>query len=180
MVLLSGGLDSATVLAMARDRGLECHALSVAYGQRHHVELDAAARDRAQPRRARTSRHAGGSRAHRRLGAHRSSHRGARPSRGEGIPVTYVPARNTIMLSLALAWAEVLEAARDPHRRECRGLFGLSGLPSASSSRAFEQLAHACDQGGRGGRALAIHAPLIQMSKAQIVREGVVWAWTIR
>src|SRR6187455_1787013 len=128
VVLLSGGLDSATVLAMARASGLECYALSVSYGQRHQAELTAAAR----------VAHALGAREHRIMHVNLGRIGGSAltdPSiavpttPGTGIPVTYVPARNTIMLSLALAWAEVLDA------RE-------------------------------------IHAPLIHMSKAQIVREG--------
>ena len=111
MVLLSGGLDSATVLALAREPGLECYALSVAYGQRHQAELSAAARGRARAS-ARASiasctwisADIGGSAL--------TDHSIAVPTKRQAraFPITYVPARNTIMLSLALAWAEVLEA----------------------------------------------------------------------
>ena len=102
-----------------------------------------------------------------------SSHRRARPTPGAGIPVTYVPARNTIMLSLALAWAEVLKAARDPRRRERRRLFGLSGLPSGVRGGVRAASRQLATKAGVEGAALAIRAPLIHMSKAQIVREGV-------
>ena len=175
VVLLSGGLDSATALAWARERGYRCFALSVAYGQRHHAELAAAAR------------------VARSLGAHehRLMHvdlgtlggsaltdqglaipeRAASEAAGAGIPITYVPARNTILLSLALAWAEVLEAGAI--------VIGVnavdySGYPDCRPEfiAAFMQLAQLATKAGVEGRTLSVEAPLLRMSKAQIVREG--------
>jgi 7-cyano-7-deazaguanine synthase len=170
VVLLSGGLDSATVLALAREQGRECYALSVAYGQRHAVELQAAEKIA------------------RRLGAHehRVMHVDLASIGGSaltdstidvpqipaaGIPVTYVPARNTIMLSLALAWAEVLDA-REIHVGV--NAIDYSGYPDCRPEyvAAFERLAGLATRAGIEGRGPAIRAPLIQMSKAQIVREG--------
>ena len=171
VVLVSGGLDSATVLAIARADGYACYAVSVAYGQRHSAELEAAARV-AQV-----------------LGAH--EHRLMRVDLAgiggsaltdtslavpehptAGIPITYVPARNTIMLSLALAWAEVLEA---------QDIFigvnavDWSGYPDCRPEfiAAFEQLAARATKSGVEGRVCRIRAPLISWSKAQIIREGV-------
>ena len=171
VVLLSGGLDSATCLAIARDAGFACHCLSVDYGQRHAAELGAAARV-AQA-----------------LGAaeHRVVHldigqfggsaltdaniavpvAGVRP----GIPVTYVPARNTIMLSLALGWAEILGA---------QDIFvgvnavDYSGYPDCRPEfiRAFEAMANLATKAAVEGHPLRLHAPLIDLSKAQIVRRG--------
>ena len=175
VVLLSGGLDSATALAWARERGYQCFALSVAYGQRHHAELAAAARV------------AGSLGAH----EHRLMHvdlgslggsaltdqgfaipeRAASEAAGAGIPITYVPARNTILLSLALAWAEVLEAGAI--------VIGVnavdySGYPDCRPEfiAAFTQLAQLATKAGVEGRTLHVEAPLLRMSKAQIVREG--------
>ena len=171
VVLLSGGLDSATVLALARERGLDCHALSVAYGQRHQVELDAAAR----------VARALGAREHRVMrvdlagigGSALTDHAIPVPTTpgGDGIPVTYVPARNTIMLSLALAWAEVLGA---PQIHVGVNAVDYSGYPDCRPEfiAAFERLARLATRAGVEGGALAIHAPLLHMSKAQIVREG--------
>ncbi len=169
-VLLSGGLDSATVLALAREQGLECHALSVAYGQRHHVELQAAA-DVAR---------ALGAREHRVMqvdlanigGSALTDHSMPVPTTATtGIPVTYVPARNTIMLSLAMAWAEVLEA-REIHIGV--NAIDYSGYPDCRPEfiDAFENLAALATRAGVEGEKLSIKAPLIHMSKAQIVREG--------
>jgi 7-cyano-7-deazaguanine synthase len=171
VVLLSGGLDSATVLALARERGLECYALSVAYGQRHEVELEAAAAM------ARTL----GAREHRVMhvdlanigGSALTDHSIGIPTvPAAGIPVTYVPARNTIMLSLALAWAEVLQA-REIHIGV--NAVDYSGYPDCRPDfiAAFEKLALLATKAGVEGGSLAIHAPLIGLSKAQIVREGV-------
>ena len=175
VVLLSGGLDSSTVLAVARERGFETHCLSVDYGQRHRGELLAARR------------------VARVLGA--ASHRVARVNlplfggsaltdgaiavpkdRAEadiaaGIPVTYVPARNTVMLSLALAWAEVLGAS---------DIFlgvnavDYSGYPDCRPPflRAFERLARVATRAGVEGGRLRIHAPLLRLSKRGIVRLG--------
>ena len=176
VVLLSGGLDSATALAVARRDGFACHALTVAYGQRHAAELEAAAR------------------VARALGAidHRVTHLDLRLFGGSaltadlavpkdrppdaistGIPITYVPARNTVFLSLALAWAEVV------------GSFDIiigvnvldySGYPDCRPEfvAAFERLANLATKAGVEGKGqFRVHAPLIQMSKADIIRLGV-------
>jgi 7-cyano-7-deazaguanine synthase len=171
VVLLSGGLDSATCLAIARDMGFESYALSVAYGQRHMAEL-AASRLVART-----------------LGAR--EHRVANVSLGEfggsaltdasipvpvegatgGIPVTYVPARNTVMLSIALAWAEVLDA---------KDIFvgvnavDYSGYPDCRPEfvAAFEAMANLATRAGVEGAPLTIHAPLIRSSKAEIIARG--------
>jgi 7-cyano-7-deazaguanine synthase len=170
IVLLSGGLDSATVLAIARSKGYECYALSVEYGQRHRAELDAAQRVAA----------ALGAKEHRVMrvdlaeigGSALTDHRVAVPeSLQPGIPVTYVPARNTLFLSLALGWAEVLGA---------RDLFvgvnaiDFSGYPDCRPAfiEAFERLAAVATKAGVEGAQFHIHAPLIKMSKADIIREG--------
>ena len=171
VVLLSGGLDSATVLALARAQGRECFALSVAYGQRHSVELTAAAE---------VARRLG-VREHRVMhvdlagigGSALTDDRIAVPTQpGAGIPITYVPARNTIMLSLAMAWAEVLDA-REIHVGV--NAIDYSGYPVCRPEfiAAFENLATLATRAGVEGRRLAIRAPLIQLSKAQIIREGV-------
>lgn len=171
VVLLSGGLDSATVLALAREQGRECYALSVAYGQRHSIELDAAA----------TVARALGAHEHRvmrvdlaNIGGSALTDRSiAVPTAASpGIPVTYVPARNTIMLSLAMAWAEVLDA-REIHVGV--NAIDYSGYPDCRPEfvAAFENLAALATRAGVEGRRLSIHAPLIHLSKAQIVREGI-------
>jgi 7-cyano-7-deazaguanine synthase len=171
VVLLSGGLDSATTLAIARARGFDCYALSVDYGQRHAIELQAAAR----------IAQALGTREHRVMRVDLAGIGGSaltdpsiavpeQPTRG--VPVTYVPARNTIMLALALAWAEVLES---------RAIFigvnavDFSGYPDCRPEfiLAFEQLAAHATKAAAEGRRCVIHAPLIEWSKAQIIREGV-------
>ena len=172
VVLLSGGLDSATVLAMAREQGFACHCLSLEYGQRHGAELHAAARV------AETL----GAAAHRVLkldlgqlgGSALTDSSIAVPTAGvmPGIPVTYVPARNTIMLSLALTWAEVLGA---------QDIFvgvnavDYSGYPDCRPEfiRAFEALANLATKAAVEGLPLRVHAPLIDMSKAQIIAQGV-------
>jgi len=170
VVLLSGGLDSATVLAMARSQGFQCHALSVDYGQRHHAELAAA------------QRVAGvlGAYEHRVVnidltafgGSALTDNRIAVPEHASsGIPLTYVPARNTIMLSLALAWAEVLQA---------QDIFigvnavDYSGYPDCrpASISAFEQMANLATKAAVEGKPLKLHAPLMDMSKAEIIRQG--------
>jgi len=170
IVLLSGGLDSTTVLALAREQGYACRTLALDYGQRHVAELLAAER------------------LSQRLGA--VEHRVMRvdlagiggsaltdlavavpESPGEGIPVTYVPARNTLMLALALGWAEVAGAA---------DIFigvnavDYSGYPDCRPEfiSAFEQLAGLATRAGVEGTRFRIHAPLIRLSKAQIIREG--------
>ena len=171
VILLSGGLDSATVLALARAAGIECYALSVSYGQRHQAELNAAAR----------IAHAQGVREHRIMHVNLGRIGGSAltdPSidvpttPGEGIPVTYVPARNTIMLSLALAWAEVV-GATEIHIGV--NAVDYSGYPDCRPEfiAAFEKLAALATRVGVEGGTLAIRAPLINTSKAGIVREGV-------
>ena len=170
VVLLSGGLDSATVLALAREQGRECYALSVGYGQRHGVELEAAAAV-ARALDAREHRvmhvdlaHIGGS-------ALTDPSIAVPTSASAGIPVTYVPARNTIMLSLAMAWAEVLDA-REIHVGV--NAIDYSGYPDCRPEfiAAFEDLAAVATKAGVEGRSLSIRAPLLHTSKAQIVREG--------
>jgi 7-cyano-7-deazaguanine synthase len=171
VVLLSGGLDSATVLAMARAAGVECYALSVSYGQRHQAELNAAARVAL----------ALGAREHRIMHVNLGRIGGSAltdlsidvpTAPGEGIPVTYVPARNTIMLSLALAWAEVSKAT-EIHIGV--NAVDYSGYPDCRPEyvAAFEKLATLATKAGVEGGALAVRAPLQNLSKAQIIREGV-------
>ena len=170
-MLLSGGLDSATVLALALRDGFECHALSVNYGQRHQAELAAAKRVAA----------ALGAREHRVIALDLQSFGGSAltdlsldvPTNGaaKGIPITYVPARNTIFLSLALAWAEVLNA---------HTLFiganavDYSGYPDCRPEflHAFEAMANLATRSAVEGNPLAIHAPLVRMTKAQIILAG--------
>ena len=170
-MLLSGGLDSATALAIARARGDECRTLALDYGQRHRAELGAARRISA----------ALGAVEHRELkvdigalgGSALTDTRIAVPERGgDGIPVTYVPARNTVFLSLALAWAEVLGASDI-----FIGVNALdySGYPDCRPEylAAFQAMADLATKAGVEGRQrLQIHAPLIAMSKAEIVRTG--------
>lgn len=170
VVLLSGGLDSATVLAMARSQGYVCHALSVDYGQRHHAELAAAQR----------VAQALGAAQHRVIHIDLTAFGGSaltdvsiavpeQPT--SGIPLTYVPARNTIMLSLALAWAEVLQA---------QDIFigvnavDYSGYPDCRPEyvKAFEQMANLATKAAVEGNKLRLHAPLQHLSKAEIVRQG--------
>ena len=171
VILLSGGLDSATVLAIAREAGYACHALSLDYGQRHTAELGAAARVAKSL----------GAVEHRviRLGlgdiggsALTDDSIAVPESPTEGIPVTYVPARNTVMLALALAWAEVLGA---------RDIFigvnavDYSGYPDCRPEfiAAFEQMANLATKTGVEGARLRIHAPLQHLSKAEIIRRGI-------
>jgi len=170
IVLLSGGLDSATVLAMARARGFECHALSVHYGQRHSAELEAAARVAralgAEDHRVMRVDLAG-------IGGSALTDAGiAVPETpGTGIPITYVPARNTMMLSLALGWAEVL-GATDVFVGV--NAVDFSGYPDCRPEfiEAFEKLARVATKAGVEGARFEIHAPLIKMSKAEIIRAG--------
>jgi 7-cyano-7-deazaguanine synthase len=171
IVLLSGGLDSTTVLAIARSQGFECHTLAVGYGQRHSVELSAARRMSASL----------GAAEHRQMfvdladigGSALTDTRIAVPEAPTGgIPVTYVPARNTLFLSLALGWAEVLDA---------RDIFigvnavDYSGYPDCRPAfiGAFERLAELATRAGVEGASFRIQAPLISMSKADIIRAGV-------
>jgi 7-cyano-7-deazaguanine synthase len=170
VVLVSGGMDSAVTLAIARERGFTCHALSVAYGQRHSSELVAAAR----------MAEVLGAVAHKTVGVDLRSIGGSAltadidvPEQGgAGIPVTYVPARNTIMLSIALGWAEVL-GANDIF---CGvNAVDYSGYPDCRPEfiKSFENLANLATRSGIEGTGLHIHAPLIDMSKADIAREGI-------
>jgi len=168
VVLLSGGLDSATVLAMATDLGYQCHALSVDYGQRHRSEL-VAAENVASSMSANLKtieldlRTFGGSAL--------TDDIDVPEEESEGIPVTYVPARNTIMLSLALAWAEVLGAG---------DIFigvnavDYSGYPDCRPEfiNAYEEMANLATKAGVTGHRLTIHTPLLDLSKADIIRRG--------
>jgi 7-cyano-7-deazaguanine synthase len=172
VVLLSGGLDSATTLAIARSDGYACHCLSVDYGQRHRAELDAAGR----------VARALGAVEHRTIAFDLTSFGGSAltdtsidvPVDGaqSGIPVTYVPARNTIFLSFALAYAEVRGAADI--------FFGAnavdySGYPDCRPEymRAFEALANLATKAAVGGTRLTLHTPIIDASKADIIRRGI-------
>jgi 7-cyano-7-deazaguanine synthase len=170
VVLLSGGLDSATVLAMARARGLRTLALSVHYGQRHVAELDAARRVAA----------ALGADEHRVMGVDLAGIGGSAltdpavpvpEAAAVGIPVTYVPARNTLLLALALGWAEVA-AAR--HIFVGVNAVDYSGYPDCRPAfiDAFQRLSQLATKSGVEGRPVAIEAPLIAMSKADIIRTG--------
>lgn len=172
MILLSGGLDSATTLALAQSEGFECFALSFDYGQRHRVELDAARRVAL----------AQGAVEHRTVPIDLSSFGGSAltdpgidvPVDGVGdggIPVTYVPARNTVFLSLALAWAEVL-GARDIFIGA--NAVDYSGYPDCRPEfiTAFETLANLATRAGVEGERFRVHAPLIALSKADIIRQG--------
>ncbi|MCQ4264874.1 7-cyano-7-deazaguanine synthase QueC [Stutzerimonas stutzeri] len=171
VILLSGGLDSATVVAMARDQGYACYTMSFDYGQRHRAELQAAERVAKQL----------GVVEHKVIGLNLNGIGGSAltdesidvpevPS--EGIPVTYVPARNTVFLSLALGWAEVLGA---------RDIFigvnavDYSGYPDCRPEfvAAFERMANLATKAGVEGLGFRIRAPLQELSKAQIVQEGV-------
>jgi len=176
VVLLSGGLDSATVLAIAREAGYELYALSFCYGQRHVWELEAAARVAAsigvaQHRVAQIDlRIFGGSALTDAIDVPKGR---STDDMAHGIPITYVPARNTIFLSFALAWAEVL-ASSDIFI----GVNALdySGYPDCRPEfiEAFEKMANLATKAGVEGRqALKIHTPLIAMSKAEIIRKGV-------
>jgi 7-cyano-7-deazaguanine synthase len=173
VVLLSGGLDSATVLAIARQQGYACHALSIDYGQRHRVELEAAVR----------VARALGAVAQKTVsidltafgGSALTDDRIAVPVQGvqkEGIPITYVPARNTIMLSLALAWAEVLGAA---HLFFGANAVDYSGYPDCRPEymHAFERMANLATKAAVQGQRLTLHTPIIAMSKAKIIEQGI-------
>jgi 7-cyano-7-deazaguanine synthase len=170
VVLLSGGLDSSVLLAIARAEGFGCRCLSVDYGQRHRAELDAAGR----------VARALGAVEHKVLKVDLSAIGGSaltdpgipvpeRPT--DGIPVTYVPARNTILLSIALAWAEVLGAA---------DLFiganavDYSGYPDCRPEylHAYEEMANLATQAAIEGRAFTLHRPLVYLTKAEIIRRG--------
>ncbi len=170
VVLLSGGLDSATTLALARRDGLSCHALSLDYGQRHHAELAAASAVAATL----------GAVEHRIMRLDMGAFGGSAltdasiavpESASEGIPVTYVPARNTIMLALALGWAEVLDA--DAIYIGVNAL-DYSGYPDCRPAfvEAFQLLANMATKRAVNGAPIEIRAPLIDLSKAEIVQLG--------
>jgi len=170
VVLLSGGMDSATVLAIAREQGYETYALSFRYGQRHSAELEAAARLAEEL----------GAAEHKVIDLDLSSIGGSAltdpdidvpDSPSTGIPVTYVPARNTVFLSIALGWAEVLGS---------QAIFigvnavDYSGYPDCRPEfiRAYETMANLATRAGVEGLRLKIHTPLIDLSKADIIRRG--------
>jgi 7-cyano-7-deazaguanine synthase len=170
IVLLSGGLDSTTVLAIARSQGFDCRTLAVSYGQRHAAELQAAARVSKQL----------GAIEHRQMnvdlaaigGSALTDARIAVPEAPTtGIPITYVPARNTLFLALALGWAEV---AGTYHIFIGVNAVDYSGYPDCRPEfiGAFESLARLATRAGVEGAPLRIHAPLMTMSKAQIIRAG--------
>jgi len=171
VVLLSGGLDSATVVAMAKAQGYSCYTMSFDYGQRHRAELQAAERVASQL----------GVVEHKVIGLNLSGIGGSALTDStidvpetpeEGIPVTYVPARNTVFLSLALGWAEVIGA---------RDLFigvnavDYSGYPDCRPEfiEAFERMANLATKAGVEGQGFSIQAPLQNLSKAQIIQEGI-------
>jgi len=171
VVLLSGGVDSATTLALALRDGYACHALSVDYGQRHRAELDAAAR-LAQVL---------GATQHRTVRLDLTMFGGSAltdksipvpTEQSAGIPITYVPARNTIMLSLALAWAEVVGAEVIMIGANA---VDYSGYPDCRPEylRAYEAMANLATKAAVEGARLRIHAPLVDLSKAQIILAGI-------
>ena len=175
VILVSGGLDSATVLGVARNQGFECYALSVDYGQRHRSELTAA----------QNVARSLGAHAHQIISLDLTVFGGsaltdpsiAVPVSGcnveiAAIPITYVPARNTIFLSLALAWAETLD---------CRDIFvgvnavDYSGYPDCRPEyiQAFENMANLATKAAVNGRHITIHAPLIDLTKQEIIQAGI-------
>ena len=171
VVLVSGGLDSSTVLAMARARGYQCYSLSFDYGQRHRAELAAAQQVSAAMQ----------------VVEHKVVHldldsiggsaltdmRIAVPEEATGgIPITYVPARNTVFLSIALGWAEVLEAA---HLFIGVNAVDYSGYPDCRPEfiRAFESMANLATRAGVEGRPLTINTPLMDLGKGEIIKAGV-------
>lgn len=170
VVLVSGGLDSATTLALARKGGFDCYALSVDYGQRHRVELQSAARivERLGAREHKVVKldltDFGGS-------ALTDASMAVPTTASTGIPSTYVPARNTIMLSLALAWAEVT-GSRDIFIGA--NAVDYSGYPDCRPEylQAYEAMANLATKAAVEGARLRIHAPLLHLSKAEIIRRG--------
>lgn len=171
VVLVSGGMDSAVVIALAREQGYEVHALCVSYGQRHNSELAASAR----------VSHALGAVEHKTVAIDLRSIGGSAltadidvpldAAESSVIPVTYVPARNTIMLSIALGWAEVLGSSDI----WCGvNAVDYSGYPDCRPAfiEAFEQLANLATKAGVEGAGIRVHAPLMRLSKADIAREG--------
>ena len=172
VILLSGGLDSATVLAMAKAQGFACYAVSFDYGQRHSAELNAAENVAA---RAGVDEHRIVSIDLRQFGGSALTDEAIDVPEAntslESIPITYVPARNTVFLSLALAWSEVLEA---------RNIFvgvnavDYSGYPDCRPAfiKAYEHMANLATRAGIEQQRFTVHAPLIDMTKAEIVQQG--------
>ncbi len=171
VVLISGGLDSTTVLAIAQADGYDCYSLSFDYGQRHRSELDAAQR----------IARAMGAVQHKVVSLDLATIGGSALTdqsidvpevETEGIPVTYVPARNTIFLSIALGWAEVLEA-----EAICIGVNAVdySGYPDCRSEyiESFQKTANLATKAGVEGHGITIHTPLIDLTKAQIIQKGI-------
>jgi len=171
VVLVSGGLDSTTVLAIAQTQGYDCYSISFDYGQRHRAELNAA----------RTISLSHGTTAHKVIDLDLSAIGGSAltdtaipvPEEAtEGIPITYVPARNTVFLSIALGWAEVLNA---------QDIFigvnavDYSGYPDCRPEfiQAFEKMANLATKLGVEGHKLSIHTPLINLTKAEIIKKGI-------
>jgi 7-cyano-7-deazaguanine synthase len=176
VVLLSGGLDSTTTLAVTRDRGFEVYALSVDYGQRHRVELERAA---AVAKALGAAEHRTVSLDLRQIGGSALTADVAVPkgrtadAMGHGIPVTYVPARNTILLGLALGYAEVVGAF---DLFIGANVLDYSGYPDCRPEflEAFGRLANLATKAGvEGAGEFKVHAPLLKMTKAEIIREGV-------
>lgn len=170
VVLLSGGLDSATALAMAKDQGFECYVLSFDYGQRSVTELNAARKVAAQM----------DAKEHRVVRLHLEDFGGSAltdhsievpEGEEEGIPVTYVPARNTVFLSLALGWAEVLDAH---HIFIGVNAVDYSGYPDCRPEyiAAFEAMANLATKAGVTGTKLTLETPLIDLTKAEIIQQG--------
>lgn len=176
VVLLSGGLDSTTTLAIAKSEGFDAHAISFRYGQRHHIEIESAKRVAA---RFDVRQHViadidlrmfGGSALTSKIEVPKSR---SISEMSQGIPITYVPARNTIFLSFALAWAEVLEAS-DIFLGV--NILDYSGYPDCRPEyiEAYQRMANLATKAGVEGRQkLQIHTPLIKLSKAQIIRRGI-------
>lgn len=170
VILVSGGMDSAVTMAIAKEQGFLCHALSVSYGQRHSAELNAAnelaiIQGAAEHKTVVVDLRSIG-------GSALTSDIAVPESASEGIPITYVPARNTIMLSIALGWAEVL-GANDIF---CGiNAVDYSGYPDCRPEflASFQNLANLATKVGVEGAGLRLHAPLIAMSKADIAREGI-------
>lgn len=170
VVLLSGGLDSVTALAIAQSRGFDCYVLSFDYGQRSQTELNAA----------RSIAASMGAKEHRVIRLHLEDFGGSAltdhsidvpEDGGDGIPVTYVPARNTVFLSLALGWAEVLEAN---HIFIGVNAVDYSGYPDCRPEyiAAFEAMANLATKAGVSGQKMVIETPLIDLSKAEIIQQG--------
>jgi 7-cyano-7-deazaguanine synthase len=174
VVLVSGGLDSATALAIAKAEGYEPYAITFRYGQRHGVELEAARR---VVERAGVSDHIEVEIDLRRIGGSALTAAIEVPKgrelaeMSEGIPVTYVPARNTVFLSFALAWAEVLEA---DHVHIGVNALDYSGYPDCRPEyvSAYESMANLATKRGVEGNRLEVHTPLIDLTKAEIIERG--------